>query len=129
MLSLMRITHSRSLDNGGPTAHVRKRPLPIRMKKAAPATPPTPTVLLFLKAPRPGTVKTRLAASIGTEAALSIYRSLAERQVERLPPNWALTIYFTPPEALPEMQRWVGDTEADLQRAQKDGHFGEVFSE
>ncbi|MBK9577627.1 MAG: TIGR04282 family arsenosugar biosynthesis glycosyltransferase [Fibrobacteres bacterium] len=40
-----------------------------------------PWVLLFAKAPIRGTVKTRLAASCGSEQALEIYKSLAARQM------------------------------------------------
>jgi len=38
-----------------------------------------PTLQVFAKAPVPGRVKTRLARTIGTEAATSAYRALAER--------------------------------------------------
>jgi rSAM/selenodomain-associated transferase 2/rSAM/selenodomain-associated transferase 1 len=38
-----------------------------------------PTVQVFAKAPVPGRVKTRLARTIGTDAATSAYRALAER--------------------------------------------------
>lgn len=40
-----------------------------------------PWVLLFAKAPVLGTVKTRLAATVGDRAALEAYRFLAERQM------------------------------------------------
>ena len=38
-----------------------------------------PTLLVFAKAPVPGRVKTRLARTIGDDAAASAYRALAER--------------------------------------------------
>jgi rSAM/selenodomain-associated transferase 2/rSAM/selenodomain-associated transferase 1 len=38
-----------------------------------------PTLLVFAKAPVPGRVKTRLARTIGDEAATTVYRALAER--------------------------------------------------
>src|SRR5687767_14732181 len=51
-----------------------------RRRKVAPSSVET-TVLVFLKAPRPGYVKTRLAATIGGAAANRLYRELAERQL------------------------------------------------
>ncbi len=67
-----------------------------------------PTLLLFLKAPRAGDVKTRLAADIGPEEALAVYRRLAEAQVRRLPGDWPLEIHYAPPDARAEMERWLG---------------------
>lgn len=40
---------------------------------------PAPTLKIFAKAPLPGLVKTRLAASIGAEAAATVYRDLLLR--------------------------------------------------
>lgn len=43
---------------------------------------PAPASLtLFVKDPVPGTVKTRLAAGIGPDAAAAFYRACAERAV------------------------------------------------
>lgn len=69
-----------------------------------------PTVLLFLKAPVPGRVKTRLAADIGDEAAVAVYRQLAEQQIHQIPSNWRLRILFDPPRAEEEMKDWLGET-------------------
>ena len=38
-------------------------------------------LVVFLKHPRPGAVKTRLAVAIGAEAAADLYRALAERVI------------------------------------------------
>ena len=62
---------------------------------------------LMLKAPRPGTVKTRLAREIGNEKATSIYRSLAERQVTQIPDDWRCAIHFAPADAVEEMRGWL----------------------
>lgn len=86
-----------------------------------------PTVLVFLKAPQAGNVKTRLAASIGPEAALRIYRALAEEQLERLPSGWPVEIHFTPAEALPEMKQWLG--QAHTYKPQANGNLGERLFE
>ena len=85
-----------------------------------------PTVLLFLKAPLAGEVKTRLAATIGSQDALKIYRTLAEGQMERLPAGWDVEIHFTPSTALPEMQEWLGADHS--YRPQVNGDLGERLS-
>lgn len=46
----------------------------------APAT--TAVVTVFVKLPRPGFVKTRLAAGVGAEKAAQFYRACAERTVD-----------------------------------------------
>ena len=66
-------------------------------------------ILSWLKAPRAGEVKTRLAQSIGPEKALKVYRSLVERQLSELPPEYPLEIHYTPTDALDEMREWLGD--------------------
>jgi rSAM/selenodomain-associated transferase 2/rSAM/selenodomain-associated transferase 1 len=53
------------------------RDLARRYYGAVPRHPPT--LQVFAKAPVPGRVKTRLARTIGTEAATAAYRALAER--------------------------------------------------
>jgi hypothetical protein len=65
------------------------------------------TAALMLKAPRPGTVKTRLAAEIGVERATEIYKLLVERQLSQIPDSWNITIHFTPDDAEPEMREWL----------------------
>jgi hypothetical protein len=65
------------------------------------------TAALMLKAPRPGTVKTRLAAEIGVERATEIYKLLVERQLRQVPDSWNITIHFTPDDAEPEMREWL----------------------
>ncbi len=65
-------------------------------------------VVLMLKAPRAGMVKTRLAASVGTERAVSIYRQLVEHQIRQLPTDWHCSIHFAPQDAGQEMQEWLG---------------------
>lgn len=69
------------------------------------------TVLLFLKSPVPGTVKTRLAAHIGAERATELYRSMVQSQIGRLPLNWTREIHFSPPSDLELMRNWLGEGE------------------
>lgn len=80
-------------------------------------------VLIFLKAPRTGTVKTRLAAAIGAERACAIYRKMAEKQMdaaERF--GGGLEIHYTPREAGDEMREWLGPNRDYF--AQADGDLG-----
>jgi len=66
-------------------------------------------LLLFLKAPVPGRVKTRLAATLGAEAAAGLYVRMA-RQVyqaaSRLPGIQTLAAY-EPAQAFPDLS-WLG---------------------
>lgn len=62
---------------------------------------------LMLKAPRPGMVKTRLAADVGVEKATAIYRNLVEHQCEQIPRKWSCTIHFAPADAEKEMRAWL----------------------
>jgi len=55
------------------------------------------TVCLLLKAPRSGTVKTRLARDIGSQQATMIYRALVEHQARAIPEGWDVTVHFAPP--------------------------------
>ncbi len=75
-----------------------------------PQSTPSPVLLLILKAPRPGTVKTRLAADIGPAAATALYRHLVERQLAALPPDWPVEIHHAPSDASAEMRIWLGPT-------------------
>jgi uncharacterized protein len=84
-----------------------------------------PLVLLFLRAPRIGAVKRRLAAGVGEARALAIYRRLggiAAAAVRGMEPPAEARFLFTPDDAAVEMRGWLG--EADW-RAQGGGDLGE----
>ena len=66
-------------------------------------------ILRFLKAPRMGCVKTRLARDVGAQSALQIYRKLVERQLSEIPSEYHTEIHYTPGEALEEMRNWLGN--------------------
>ena len=66
------------------------------------------TAAVFLKAPQPGKVKTRLAESLGPEAACKAYRLLVAETLRRLPEHWSKSIFFTPVDAEQEMREWLG---------------------
>jgi uncharacterized protein len=70
----------------------------------------TPALAVFLKAPRAGTVKTRLAAEIGERQALRLYRVLAHRTLAQVRlAGLEATVWFTPSDAATEMRRWLGE--------------------
>jgi len=84
-----------------------------------------PTILIFLKAPERGKVKTRLARDIGDEAALDAYRWLVERQMAALPDGWPVEVHFTPVEAESSMRGWLGAAADRSFVPQVDGELGE----
>ena len=84
---------------------------------------PEPRFIIFVKAPRAGFVKTRLAAAIGNEAACNAYRQLAETVLAKLAPLPHAELRFTPNDAENEITPWlsVGWTA----RPQGEGDLGE----
>ncbi len=68
-----------------------------------------PTVIVMLKAPRVGEVKTRLGREIGDEAALGAYCGLVEHQLRHIPKGWPVRIAYSPADAEPEMRTWLGN--------------------
>ncbi len=68
----------------------------------------SPTVIMMLKEPRPGQVKTRLARDLGPEKACEIYKALASGQLERVPASWNLEVCFDPPGSGSQMRQWLG---------------------
>ena len=81
---------------------------------------------IFLKEPRPGLVKSRLAAAVGPEAAASVYRVLAEEVVRRTAPRrgeFDRVLVFDPPSAEASVGDWLG-VEASLLLPQSSGDIG-----
>ena len=64
-------------------------------------------ILLFVKYPEPGKVKTRLAATLGAEAAADIYRRLVAAVVAGLPEGDDLIVLFDPPEKRAPVADWL----------------------
>jgi uncharacterized protein len=69
-----------------------------------------PTVILMLKEPVPGNVKTRLARDVGEQEACRVYRTLVELQLRFIPKGWEVEICFSPASALPVMKEWLGQS-------------------
>ena len=78
-------------------------------------------VLFFARVPRPGQVKTRLAAEIGSDAALDIYRALGSRVVDQITSVSSITVWYEPADAEEEMRAWLGDLRFE---AQPEGDLG-----
>ena len=91
-----------------PRRPTRNIALASRRRRQVATTSGETTVLVFLKAPRAGYVKTRLAATIGGAAANQLYRELAERQLAVIPPHWRFEVCYAPRGARREMVAWLG---------------------
>src|SRR5437870_1988067 len=67
-------------------------------------------LIVFVKAPRPGGVKTRLAAALGAEMAARLYRLLADEAIRRTAPRggeYRRTVLFAPADAADELAGWL----------------------
>jgi uncharacterized protein len=68
-----------------------------------------PAVLVFVRAPKRGAVKTRLAAGVGEAMALRIYRGLAEHTVRQARATGAVVrVCVTPDDAVGAVADWLG---------------------
>ncbi len=83
----------------------------------------TELLLVFLKSPRPGFVKTRLAERIGAEQACAVYRSLTADLLDNLRPYPHVELRIAPDEAVDAHADWLwagwrcrGQGEGDLGR-------------
>ncbi|MBX3734760.1 MAG: TIGR04282 family arsenosugar biosynthesis glycosyltransferase [Verrucomicrobiae bacterium] len=61
---------------------------------------------VFLRAPRLGTVKTRLARDVGAAAALAAYQRLLARTLDAIASLPCVDLCGTPDDALPELEPW-----------------------
>ncbi len=78
-------------------------------------------LLVFIKAPLPGRVKTRLAASLGQDLALEAYRAMAANVLAAADAsNLPATICFDPPETLDLVQSLCGQDRRFLPQVQGD---------
>lgn len=86
--------------------------------------PQTCCVLFFLRFPEPGRVKTRLAAGVGKEHALELYRSFVYDTLAMLDNLHAsLILCFTPNDVRKDITCWLGSHREYL--AQHGGDLGE----
>ncbi len=80
-------------------------------------------LIVFLKAPRPGTVKTRLAETIGAGPACAAYQQLIGTLLGRLQSLRAVELCYSPDDALAEVEPWL--REGWVAAAQGDGDLGQ----
>jgi rSAM/selenodomain-associated transferase 1 len=81
-------------------------------------------LLVFVKAPRPGFVKTRLAAVLGSELAAAFYRAMAERVIVAVSPpagTYDRAFVYAPADGFDELAPWIG---GDAGVAQVEGDLG-----
>lgn len=65
-------------------------------------------LIVFVRAPRPGFVKTRLAAALGVDAACAAYRELVDHLLPKLElPTLKVELRFTPDDAADELASWL----------------------
>jgi hypothetical protein len=90
--------------------------------------------IVFVKAPRRGFVKTRIAAALGDDAALACYETLVRRVLGNLASLARVELRYTPDDAVGEVRAWrregwtlasqgAGELGARLERA-----FGDHFA-
>ena len=67
------------------------------------------SVLVFLKLPVAGRVKTRLAATLGDDVAVAVYRRLVERVFANLASSDLdeVRVMFDPPDAKEKVRQWL----------------------
>ncbi len=87
-------------------------------------------VVVFARAPEPGRVKTRLAATIGDDAACEVYRAMGARIVSALTLDagrpYDVRVSFTPREGEGGVRAWL--PRADSYEAQVEGDLGARLS-
>ena len=65
---------------------------------------------MFVKSAERGMVKSRLAASVGEDVALDLYKCFVSDLMEMLEQGgYPLEMFFYPPDARQEVVRWLGD--------------------
>ena len=64
-------------------------------------------ILLFVKYPEPGRVKTRIAASVGPEKAAGIYKELVARVWSQLPADAEIVVCYDPSGRGDEVRAWL----------------------
>ena len=96
------------------------------------------SLIVFLKYPEPGKVKTRLAKAVGNGRACVIYRQLAEGVMKNIfsknPGTYDVCFFFTPADKENEIKDWLKtiidkDLGADVQFIPQEGNtLGERMS-
>lgn len=64
-------------------------------------------IVLFVKYPEPGRVKTRIAATVGAEKAALIYKKLVARVWSQLPADAEVVVCYDPPARGDDVRAWL----------------------
>jgi len=68
-------------------------------------------VLLFIRAPEQGRVKTRLEKKLGAATVLALYRCFVEDIIETISAGgYELMVFFSPPDKASVVREWLGET-------------------
>lgn len=67
-------------------------------------------LIVFVKYPEPGKVKTRIAQELGAHRAAELYSQMAKRIIRKVwrPDAYRAVIYFDPPEREEDVRAWLG---------------------
>lgn len=84
-------------------------------------------VIVFLRAPQKGRVKTRLAQHLDQGLVLELYRAFVLDTLETAQALGRPLIFFTPPDQEDMIRKWLG-TDYDY-AVQKDGNIGERMAD
>jgi uncharacterized protein len=103
------------------------------------SSPPKKNALIvFVKFPEPGKVKSRIASGLGAEKAAGIYSLMAETIIKKVtePDTHETTIFFDPPGRENEIIEWLGGGKHSYERQEgttigerMSNAFHSVFSE
>ena len=87
-------------------------------------------LIVFVKFPEPGKVKTRIARELGAERAAEIYSRMAERIVHDVsgPGAYGTIVYFDPPERGDNIKTWLGSDGLSFE-PQSGGTIGDRMSD
>jgi rSAM/selenodomain-associated transferase 1 len=88
-------------------------------------------LIVFLREPRPGAVKTRLAAALGDADAALVYRALAEHTLRATScPDYARVLYATPDADPAALRDWLPGERFETQRGDDLGaRMGNAFAD
>jgi rSAM/selenodomain-associated transferase 1 len=67
-------------------------------------------LIVFVKAPRPGLAKTRIAKTSGPQRAVAIHRELVDAVLGGIGSLSTVELRFTPDDAEPDIRPWVQET-------------------
>lgn len=95
-------------------------------------------LIIFVKYPEPGRVKTRLAEELGEKKAAKIYSLMAETVISNVinSKRYETAIFFDPPEKKDEIIKWIGSDcraffpqDGETLGERMSNAFGRVFSD